>query len=62
MKGAPLSPDLLNHLDNLDFDTKPFKSEKAVINLSATKTAFQATKIFRDFEYKKDNLMKNIKS
>ncbi len=40
MKGAPISPDLLDHLDNLDFPTRGLKVEKPVTNLTATKTAF----------------------
>jgi hypothetical protein len=51
MRGAPLSPEVRNKLEN-----PPARSEY-ISNLSATKTGFQVNNIYKDFEYKKENLL-----
>lgn len=51
MRGAPLSPEILNMYEN------PPARPEFISNMSATKTGFQSNHIFKDFEFKKENLL-----
>ena len=52
MRGADLAPEII-----ATFEEPPKKAEY-LSNVSAKKTAYQTTYLFKDFEYKKDDLMK----
>ena len=52
MKGAELAPEII-----AQFEDPPKKAEY-ISNSTAKKTAYQTNYLFKDFEYKKDDLMK----
>jgi hypothetical protein len=55
MKGAPYSPKVEDYIKN-NYLNAPNKNAH-LTNLAATKTAFTVNRDFKDFEYKKENLM-----
>ena len=56
MKGAALSPEVLNTMEN------PPPRAEFISNMSATKTGWQTNNKFKDFEYKKENLLEILEA
>ena len=56
MKGSSLPPEVLSKFENLP--ARP----KFISNLSATKTGFHTNHKFKDFEFKKENLLEIIEA
>jgi hypothetical protein len=56
MRGAALSPEVLSKFENA-----PAKAE-FISNMSATKTGFHTNQKYKDFEYKKENLLEILEA
>ena len=56
MKGSALSPEVLSKFEN------PPPRAQFISNLSATKTGFHTNHKFKDFEFKKENLLEILEA
>ena len=59
MKGGPYSPKVEDYIKN-NFLNAPNKNCE-LTDLAATKTAFTVNRDYKDFEYKKENLLEILK-
>lgn len=57
MYGAPIAPEIMEHIDELPSSRQHEQDAKLIKSMNATKTAFHQKQIFKDFNYKQENLM-----